>query len=202
MQEKEFLTSNEVLKMLERPVVMAYGRETFNRLLRNPSHMLIHAYNEEEDYAILKWCASILERKGIFVYFDTEKTKCGQWICRLVAGNAGWLYGKACYHYNLLKRAHDYIRKHRDDLPPEVVEELERKVDFEGSLFELLGTLIRLEDEYNTHLGFAMGNLISVYEEGKYVVSVVADDLRVIRKLLPNLLKHTQDEEGVTLNVD
>jgi hypothetical protein len=154
MQEKEYLTASEVLKMLERPVVIAYGRETFNRLLKTQRHTLI-CTRYPQDFDVVKWCADFLFRqKGISTYFDYDKTKYGQTICCLVAGEVGWWFGQVEYYLRILKEDHDFLVTHKHDFPPETL----RSVNVITFWLEYFITRLEddlvyyFEDAYNTHL--------------------------------------------------
>jgi hypothetical protein len=146
--EQQLLHALDVIEMLEEPVVAAYGRETFKRLLYYPSHMLIHAH-EEGDMEILEWCAKLLRRKGIYVFFEKEKTKRGQDICRLVAGEAGKLYEKVCRYQDLYFWARNFVRQHKGELSPEAVAAIEEFVETMRYFTEEENLLYHLEYEYN-----------------------------------------------------
>jgi hypothetical protein len=154
MKDEKILTASDVLKMLERPVVIAYGRETFNRLLKNQRHTMI-CTRYPDDIGVLKWCADFLfRRKGVGAYFDYEKTKYGQTICYLVAGWAGVYFSKAEYYLRILREDHDFLIKHKYDFPPEKLPTVEDIIwGLEDYITQLEEDLIYdFEDAYNTHL--------------------------------------------------
>jgi hypothetical protein len=147
--EQRLLHALDIIEMLEKPVVTAYGRETFNRLIFYPSHMLIHAHELEEDIAILEWCAKLLRRNGIYVFFEIEKTKRGQIICRLVAGKVGALYERLSHYQNYYLWAKHLVIYHKNELPPETEKALSDFIETMRFIIEEDLLLWGLEDSYN-----------------------------------------------------
>ena len=198
MKDEKILTSSEVLKMLERPVVMAYGREIFNRLLKNQRHTLIYAHYPDEDIATLKWCADyLLRRKEVFVFFDYETTRYGQTICHFVAGEAGWWFGKIGYYLFRLRENHDFLVNHKYDFPPETIKTVE------GFCWRLEEFMRRLEDDmvyefeeaYNTHLGETRRDIGITCERIQSRISEVDNYLRKISPQLSDLRRAIQSKE-------
>jgi hypothetical protein len=154
MKDEKILTASEVLKMLERSVVIAYGRETFNRLLKNQRHTMI-CTRYPDDIGVLKWCADFLRRrKDLAVYFVYEKTSFGHTICYFVVGEAGGWFGNVGYYLRKLREDHDFLVNHKYDFPPNCLLNVEVAI---GSLKHYItqleeGLIYDFEEAYNTHL--------------------------------------------------
>jgi hypothetical protein len=174
MKDEKILTASEVLKMLERPVVIAYGRETFNRLLKNQRHTLICTY-DPEDLEVVKWCADFLSRrKDIDAYFDYEKTRYGQTICHLVVGRAGWWFIKVGYYRKTLVDKHDFLVMHKHDFLPETLQTVEAVIwRLEYYINYLEDLIYDFEDAYNTHLWKPSVNIDYACEKTKTIVNEV-----------------------------
>jgi hypothetical protein len=187
--EQRLLHALDVIEMLEEPVVAAYGRETFKRLLYYPSHMLIHAH-EEEDTEILEWCVKLLRRKGIYVFYEVEKTRRGQTICRLVAGEAGELYGKVCHYQDLSFWAQDIMRQHKGELSPEAEAAIEEFVETMRDYIEKEVLLYCLEYEYNDKIA-GRRYLRGCCDEIKEFMKYAEECWQKVVQLLPEHIKAT-----------
>jgi hypothetical protein len=200
MKDEKILTASEVLKMLERPVVIAYGRETFNRLLKTQKHTLICTY-DPEDLGVLKWCADFLQRrKGIDAYFDYEKTKYGQPVCSLVVGVAGWWFIKAGYYRKTLIDEHDFLTLHMHVFPPEIQREVKTITwNLRNYITQLEDEIIYgFEDAYNTHLWKPTHKIEYVCESIKYLKDEIDDYLYSdkVAKRIDELHQYIQTKGG------
>jgi hypothetical protein len=185
------LCALNVIEMLEKPVVTAYGRENFNRLIFYPSHMLIHAHELDEDIAILEWCASLLQRNDIYVFFETEKTKRGQIICRLVAGRVGALYERLSHYLNYWLWAKHFVSHYKNELPPETEKALSEFIETMRFIVEEDLLLWGLEDTYNMRPKVDWVRLKNCCKDAENLLKYAEEDWQKVVQLLPEHIKST-----------
>jgi hypothetical protein len=148
MTKQPILTADEVIELLQKEALAnnAALLRNFMRLAEEEKLVLGKFSDPSIEIPLLQQCAYFLRNKGVFVYFNIEKS-CGRpQYFEFVAGECGRLYEKLSWQADYLSDLSFFIETHEHELPPDMFAEKEKIVAYETKIVE--GILIELEKAY------------------------------------------------------
>jgi hypothetical protein len=140
MTQQPLLTADEVIELLQKEVLANNAALLGNFMeLADEEKLVLGKFNDpNKEIPLLQQCANFLRNKGVFVYFNIEKS-CGRpYYFEFVAGECGRVLEKIEWQAYYLADLSCFIDMHEHELPPTIVAEKERIDTYKDRLIEVI----------------------------------------------------------------